>query len=151
MILKSKDNLLEKLVPILLVASIGLAFAVGMLWQKVQNLEGSGTTRIAGTQAGGTQAGNPQAAAQPQQPTKGVVTVDDDPVLGDKNAPITIVEFSDYECPFCKRHFNQTHQELVKKYPHWVMVKCVDEAGKLLGKEDIHQRILDILKKKKLV
>src|SRR3990172_10921837 len=125
MILKSKGNLLEKLVPILLVASIGLAFAVGMLWQKVQNLEGGGTTRIAGTQAGGTQAGNPQAAAQPQQPTKGVVTVDDDPVLGDKNAPITIVEFSDYECPFCKRHFDETLPQLVKNYVDTGKVKIV--------------------------
>ena len=125
MILKSKGNLLEKLVPILLVASIGVAFAVGMLWQKVQNLEGGGTTRIAGTQAGGTQAGNPQAAAQPQQPTKGVVTVDDDPVLGDKNAPITIVEFSDYECPFCKRHFDETLPQLVKNYVDTGKVKIV--------------------------
>jgi len=119
MTLKSKGNLLEKLVPILLIASIGLAFAVGMLWQKVQNLEGDGTTRIAGAQAGtggGAQAGNPQAAAQPQPPTKGVTTVDDDPVLGDKNAPITIVEFSDYECPFCKRHFDETLPQLIEKY-----------------------------------
>src|SRR3989344_5143921 len=125
---KIKVNFPDKLVPILLVASIGLAFAVGMLWQKVQNLEGGGTTRIAGTQAGagdGAQAGNPQAAAQPQQPTKGATTVDDDPVLGDKNAPITIVEFSDYECPFCKRHFDQTHQELVKKYIETGKVKLV--------------------------
>jgi protein-disulfide isomerase len=28
---------------------------------------------------------------------------DDDPVLGDKNADISIVEFSDFECPFCAR------------------------------------------------
>ena len=125
MVLKSKGNLLENLVPILLIASIGLAFAVGMLWQKVWNLEGGGTTRIAGLPAqagiqggeeGGVQAGNPQAVAQPQQPTKGVATVDDDPLLGDKNAPVTIIEFSDYECPFCKRHFDQTHPQLIEKY-----------------------------------
>ena len=128
MAIKVKGGLLEKLVPILLVASIGLAFAVGMLWQKVQNLEGGGTTRIAGTQAGagdGAQAGNPQAAAQPQQPTKGAATVDDDPVLGDKNAPITIVEFSDYECPFCKRHFDETLPQLVKNYVDTGKVKIV--------------------------
>ena len=40
---KLKGGLLEKLVPVLLVASIGLAFAVGVLWQKVSQLEGGGT------------------------------------------------------------------------------------------------------------
>ena len=36
---KGKD-LLEKLVPVLLIASIALAFTVGVLWQRVVNLEG---------------------------------------------------------------------------------------------------------------
>ncbi len=44
------------------------------------------------------------------------VSTDDDPVLGDKNAPLTIVEFSDYECPFCKRSFEQVLPELTKNY-----------------------------------
>mgnify|MGYP001562869402 FL=1 len=30
----------------------------------------------------------------------------DDPVLGDKNAEISIVEFSDFQCPFCARAFS---------------------------------------------
>lgn len=44
------------------------------------------------------------------------VSLDDDPVLGDKNAQVTIVEFSDYECPFCKRHFTQTYPSIKKDY-----------------------------------
>jgi len=46
-------------------------------------------------------------------------------VLGDKNAPITIVEFSDYECPFCKRHFDETLPQLVKNYVDTGKVKIV--------------------------
>ena len=52
----------------------------------------------------------------PPQPTTGTASTDDDPVLGDKNAPVTIIEFSDYECPFCKRHFDETLPQLIKNY-----------------------------------
>jgi hypothetical protein len=39
-------------------------------------------------------------------------------ILGNKDAKITIIEYSDLLCPFCKRHYNsQTIENLVKKYP----------------------------------
>ncbi|HEY79967.1 MAG TPA: hypothetical protein EYP25_01945 [Anaerolineae bacterium] len=37
-------------------------------------------------------------------------------VMGDPNAPVTIVEFSDYQCPFCQRHFQQVLPQLKKDY-----------------------------------
>lgn len=44
------------------------------------------------------------------------VSEDDDAVLGKKDAAVTIIEFSDYECPFCGRHFQQTYPQLKKNY-----------------------------------
>jgi len=44
------------------------------------------------------------------------VSVDDDPVLGQADAPVTIIEFSDYQCPFCGRHFEQTYPSLKADY-----------------------------------
>jgi protein-disulfide isomerase len=38
------------------------------------------------------------------------------PRLGDPEAPVTLVEFSDYLCPFCGRHFNDTKQALIDEY-----------------------------------
>lgn len=39
-------------------------------------------------------------------------------IKGNKNARITIIEYSDMLCPFCKRHYNaQTIENLIKKYP----------------------------------
>lgn len=44
------------------------------------------------------------------------ISIDDDPILGDKNAPVTIIEFSDFDCPFCKEFFSQHLPRLNEEY-----------------------------------
>ena len=66
-------------------------------------------------------AGVQQQNVAPQQPSnqQGVpvkVSTAGAPVLGNANAPLTIVEFSDYECPFCKRSFDEVLPDLKKSY-----------------------------------
>ncbi len=56
-----------------------------------------------------------QAAAE--GPRRYDIPVDDDPVLGPDDAPITIVEFSDYECPYCQRFHVETFARLIDAYP----------------------------------
>lgn len=41
---------------------------------------------------------------------------DDDPTLGPENAPVTIIEFSDYECPYCQRYHQQTFDAIIDTY-----------------------------------
>jgi protein-disulfide isomerase len=94
-----------------------------------------GVIQIKGLTSGSVKAGqvaqvptvpSGQAAAPAPENTGPVkVSVDDDPVLGDVNAPVTLVEFSDYECPFCKRHFDQTYVQLKKDYIDTGKVKLV--------------------------
>ena len=55
-----------------------------------------------------------QAPSQPLQPVK--ISLDDDPIRGDPNAPITIVEFSDFQCPFCARFHTQTLPAILEEY-----------------------------------
>ncbi|PIZ72614.1 hypothetical protein COY07_02985 [Candidatus Peregrinibacteria bacterium CG_4_10_14_0_2_um_filter_43_11] len=50
---------------------------------------------------------------------------DDDAMEGDKNAPVTLIEFSDYECPFCGRFFSETLPQITKKYIDSGKVKMV--------------------------
>lgn len=45
---------------------------------------------------------------------------DDDPFIGPVDAPITIVEFSAYACPFCGRHFNETMVPLLENYGDYI-------------------------------
>jgi len=49
------------------------------------------------------------------------IDVGSSPVMGPANAPITLVEFSDFECPFCKRGAS-TVEEVVNAYPGKVKV-----------------------------
>lgn len=51
-----------------------------------------------------------------------IVNADIDHIRGKADAPFTIIEYSDYECPFCKR-FHNTMNELLVQYPdqlNWV-------------------------------
>jgi protein-disulfide isomerase len=45
---------------------------------------------------------------------------DDDPVRGPGDAPITIIEFSDFRCPFCKRFYTETLTPLLEAYPEQI-------------------------------
>jgi len=70
----------------------------------------------------------PRQAAPPSAPAPTpivAVSEDDDPVLGDKNAPVTIIEFSDFQCSFCKRLREQTIEPLKKEYIETGKVKLV--------------------------
>lgn len=44
------------------------------------------------------------------------VSVDDDPSWGAADAPVTIIEFSDFQCPFCGRFHEQTYPRLRENY-----------------------------------
>ena len=46
--------------------------------------------------------------------------VDDDPYLGEEDASIVIVEFSDFFCSYCKRHFDQTFTPLLENYGGYI-------------------------------
>ncbi|MGH8566427.1 MAG: DsbA family protein [Gammaproteobacteria bacterium] len=57
------------------------------------------------------------AAAAPAPPVTIEVNLDpDDPILGNREAKLGVVEFSDYQCPFCQRFHTQTFPKLKETY-----------------------------------
>jgi len=71
---------------------------------------------------------NPVAPPPPERerpPLKAEVSVTDRPVLGEPDAPVTLVEFVDYECAFCRRFFATTYPQLKEEYIDPGRVKLV--------------------------
>ncbi len=56
----------------------------------------------------------PVTAIQPA-PTRTLPTVDRNST-GDPNAPVTLVEYSDYQCPYCRDFWEQTEGQIVDAY-----------------------------------
>ena len=50
------------------------------------------------------------------RPTHGTVSIEGKPVMGSPDAPVTVVEFADYQCPFCLRFTKTTFPHLKRKY-----------------------------------
>lgn len=82
----------------------------------------------------------PQAGAATTQPTAAPTKVDlkitaEDPVMGDPNAKVTIVEFGDFQCPFCGRFYKDTLPQLKKDYINNGKAKFIFKQLAFLGKE----------------
>ncbi len=56
------------------------------------------------------------ADVQAERNTNIDLLMDDDPKLGSDDAPIVMVEFSDFQCPFCKRYYEDSYKQLKSEY-----------------------------------
>ncbi len=56
------------------------------------------------------------AAPEPAAPSAPVDVAVGKNVMGDADAPVVIVEFSDFQCPFCQRFYQQTEGQIVDQY-----------------------------------
>lgn len=52
----------------------------------------------------------------PKEQTVDIPIYDDDPTLGSEDAAVTIVEFSDYQCPYCQRYHLETFSQIMEVY-----------------------------------
>lgn len=110
---------------------------------------------------------SPQPTQVPtQQPSQSAApqifqaSLDDDPFKGNPDAPVTVVEFSDFQCPFCSRFYDQTLPALEENYintgqvklvykdfpldnlhpnarPSHIAAECADEQGKFWDYHDV--------------
>ena len=109
---KQNINKLTLIISGLLVVA---AFLIGMLYTKVQYLEKGGKADA------GKNTANQEAPSAPTQAVAQVPKItDQDHVRGDRNARIALIEYSDLECPFCKK-FHPTAQQALDTYKGQLM------------------------------
>jgi len=60
------------------------------------------------------------------------------PVLGSKDAPITMVEFGDYQCFYCNKFYHSTEPEIVKNYVDTGKVKLVFKDFTIIGQDSVN-------------
>ena len=100
-----------------------LAFAAGVLLGYVvwgmdltENVAAAAQSPQTAAQAGGPVAEAPVATSEPEY-VRYDVPSDGFYATGPEDAPITIIEFSDYQCPFCRRWHQEVYQSLLAAYP----------------------------------
>ena len=93
----------------LVLSLVIFSFLLGMLTNKVLTLEEA-------LKNPSVAAPTDQAAAPAPPPVVEGMTAGKLPVIGNKDAKVTVVEFSDFQCPFCKKYFDETHKQLVDTY-----------------------------------
>lgn len=88
-----------------LLISISILLSGGVIGLKKNTVIGTGTTQ--------------QTAVQPSPSGNVVVsgvTAGDFPTLGNKDAKVLVVEFADYQCPFCEQFYTNTFPQIKKDY-----------------------------------
>lgn len=157
----SYNNMLKGMIAAIAIATFLGGYAVGTLGNSSNSLSADEIKDIISAMETKTPAPQPtQAPTQPSAPSMIKVSIDGNPVKGNPNAPVTIIEFSDFQCPFCSRFYTQTLPSLQENYidtgkvklvyrdlpldnlhpnarPAHIAAECADEQGKFWEYHDV--------------
>jgi len=70
--------------------------------------------------------------------TNAVFTSNGSPFLGNENAPITLVEFGDYQCFFCNKFFHDTENKIIENYVETGKVKVIFKDYTIIGQDSVN-------------
>lgn len=80
------------------------------------------------------------AARQNAAFSEQTVSIGDSPILGNADAPVTIIEYSDYQCPFCARNHREVFPKIKEEYINTGKVRFVMRENPLTS---IHRNAFD--------
>jgi protein-disulfide isomerase len=80
-------------------------------------------------------AGNQAAATTTVSAAQAMALGPRDAILGDANASVTLIEYGDYQCPYCAEFFSQTESQIIQNYVNTGKVRMVFRDFAFLGAE----------------
>ncbi len=89
---KSLSPFVNLLIPVAFILGLGSGY---LLWGHATKSAAAGATEVQRVDA----------------------STDGDPSIGPEDAPVTIIEFSDYQCPYCQAWYQQVYDQLMANYP----------------------------------
>jgi protein-disulfide isomerase len=133
-VISIKKSTFTKLAVVGVAALMVASFFGGYTWHATFFASSSLAPTLAGlqqqqqpvAQAPGMAPGQQQPGA-PQITKIAAVNIDGAPTKGKADAPVTMVEFADFQCPFCGRFVTDSLQQIMKKYVDTGQVKFVYE------------------------
>ena len=75
---------------------------------------------------------------EPTKITMDTFVLNGSPILGDPNAPITLVEFGDYQCHYCNVFFQSIEEDIIKNYVETGKVKMIFKDYNIIGPDSIN-------------
>jgi len=89
----------------------------------------------------------PKLSIEPTQKSKELISTNimsstflenGSPILGDPDAPITLIEFGDYQCHFCNVHFHNTEHRLLENFIKTGKVKMIFKDFTIIGPDSVN-------------
>ncbi len=76
--------------------------------------------------------------AGPPKITMNTFLANGSPILGDSDAPVTLVEFGDYQCHFCNVFFHSTEDNILENYVETGKVRMIFKDYNIIGPDSIN-------------
>jgi protein-disulfide isomerase len=76
--------------------------------------------------------------AGPPKVTLNTFLANGSPILGNTHAPITLIEFGDYQCHFCNVFFHSTEEDILKNYVETGKVKMIFKDYNIIGPDSVN-------------
>lgn len=119
---KKKTNVLQAIMTLLLIVA---AFAIGSMWTELRMLKGGVGQDPTVKEVVPGEENLPEEVTELSEEQWQELLKDPVAVKGSDEAEVVVVEFTDYQCPFCKRYVDETLGQLESEYVEAGKVKYV--------------------------